>query len=227
MRSIRTLLVSALLVATTTCTAQGFATPLEGTSIMMSKEVHAILLDGTDLVGTVGSCMLNMGQLQSLTLKDAAGEKRKLKAEELSELRVKPTKMDNIGAMLSQPNLQAMITQDFSKSLDREWCYFVQTSPPGKDKKVMMQLLNPGFDKKMKVFVDPMAQETASGEDKSYFVVKEGSGEAIKVKKGSYSKEALKSIFNDCQVMVDNYAGDKMKLRDFAEHVFVFEQLCQ
>ena len=142
MRSIRTLLVSALLVTTTTCMAQGFATPLEGTSIMMSKEVHAILLDGTDLVGTVGSCMLNMGQLQSLTLKDAAGEKRKLKAEELSELRVKPTKMDNIGAMLSQPNLQAMITQDFSKSLDREWCYFVQTSPPGKDKKVMMQLLN-------------------------------------------------------------------------------------
>lgn len=200
---------------------------MDATGIMTSKEVHAITLDGRDVVGTVPTCMLNMGQLQSLTIKTEAGEKIKFKAEELSEVRVKPSKFQNVTTMLSQPNMSKFLKQDFGEVLNREWVFYVQTSPPGKDKKVMMQLLNPGFDKKMKVFQDPMAEQTGGGDDKSYFVVKAGSGEAIKVKKNMYKKEALTTVFGDCKVMVEFYSGDKMRLEDFAEHVFIHDQLCE
>lgn len=220
-------LCAVALLAAAPTSAQQFITPMDASGIMMSKEVHAITLDGRDVAGTVPSCMLNMGQLQSITIKDAAGEKHKFKAEELSEVRVKPSKFMNVTTMLSQPNMSKFLKQDFGEVLNREWVFYVQTSPPGKDKKVMMQLLNPGFDKKMKVFQDPMAQQTGGGDDKSYFVVKAGSGEAIKVKKNMYKKEALTTVFGDCKVMVEFYSGDKMRLEDFAEHVFIHDQLCE
>ena len=104
-----------------------------------------------------------------------------------------------------------------------------------KDKYVMMQLLNPGFDSKIKVYVDPNAGESAGvgvggvklvgGEDKSYLVVFDG-GKSTKYKKGKYKKEALGQLYKDCDVFKQNYEGEKFKWKNFAEHVFVYDQLC-
>lgn len=57
------LALAVTLIATAPASAQQFITPMDATGIMTSKEVHAITLDGRDVVGTVPTCMLNMGQL--------------------------------------------------------------------------------------------------------------------------------------------------------------------
>lgn len=57
-------------------------------------------------------------------------------------------------------------------------------------------------------------------------MAKAGSGEAIKVKKNRYKKAALTTVFDDRKVMVEFYSGDKMRLRDLGQHVFIQDQLC-
>ncbi|HEX5167909.1 MAG TPA: hypothetical protein VFW11_01960 [Cyclobacteriaceae bacterium] len=106
--------------------------------------------------------------------------------------------------------------------------------PGKKDKYALLQLLNPDFDSRIKVFQDPLAVETnglnsgtvsiTGQEDKSYLFVKDNN-RAFKVKKGSYKKD-FDDIFGDCTKMAEAYGGEKLKFRNAAEHVWVYDRAC-
>jgi hypothetical protein len=104
----------------------------------------------------------------------------------------------------STETVKKLTKANFEEISNREYIIYQQARLPGKKTKyVLLQLLNPGFDSKIKVFQDPWAAETqgltfsdaqlTGEEDKSYFFVKTG-GQAFKVKKGTYKKE-FKAIF--------------------------------
>lgn len=94
-----------------------------------------------------------------------------------------------------------------------------------------MQLLNPGFDTKLKVYDLPNAKsgETsiggiAVGGDKAtaYLVVK--NGESLKITKKKYKKQDFKLLFSDCPKILEN---NEPNFKEFATHVFFYDQLCE
>jgi len=97
-----------------------------------------------------------------------------------------------------------------------------------------MQLLNPGFDSKIKVFAEPSKKtgglnvgglQLTGGEARAYLFVK-GKEKSIEVKKGSYSKN-FQELYGDCPLMISKIQGEKIRWDDVALHVFAYEQACK
>ncbi len=96
-----------------------------------------------------------------------------------------------------------------------------------KTETLMMQLLNPSFSSKIKVYHDPYAKETAGigiagikvagGDDKSYYVAAHGAP-AFKLIKKNYEEE-FAALFDNCTVLNQKYA-DKIKWVDLETHVY-------
>ncbi|MFY0600044.1 MAG: hypothetical protein JXR03_10260 [Cyclobacteriaceae bacterium] len=217
--------------------AQYFIPEMNSSQIGAAKEAYAVTNAGDTVRGKIASAMIGLGQLRSFTIKKEDGSKVKFKSPDIKVLAVKPSKLTNIESAMSVPNVAKAGEIDFDKVVNREWVYFEQALlPKKKDKFVLMQLLNPGFDSKIKVYLDPNAKETGGigvggikvtgGEDKSYLVVFDG-GKSEVYKKSRYKKEALKQLYKDCSVFKENYGGEKFKWKNFAEHVFVYDQLCK
>lgn len=229
-------LLSIICLAALTTNAQYFIPEMNSSSITMAKEVYAVTNAGDTIRGKMGGAMIGMGQLRSFSIKLEDETKVKFKSSDVKILAIKPSKLTNIESAMSAPNVAKAGQIDFDAVVNREWVYFEQALlPKKKDKYVMMQLLNPGFDSKIKVYLDPNAKETrgigvseiqiTGGEDKSYLVVFDG-GKSEVYKKSRYKKEALQQLYKDCPVFEENYDGDKFKWENFAEHVFVYDQLC-
>lgn len=216
--------------------AQYFIPAMDNSEIGMSKEAYVVTNAGDTVRGRVLSAMIMSGQLRSFTIKEADDNKQKFKSTDVKLLAVKPSKLSNISSAMSVPNLSRAMEVDFSDIIDREWVYFEQALlPKKKDKYVMMQLLNPGYDSKIKVYLDPNANQTmnvsagglnlAGGEDKSYLVVYDGNKSEV-YKKSGYKKDALEKLYKNCPVFTENYEGEKFKWSNFAEHIYVYDQLC-
>lgn len=216
--------------------AQYFVPELSSDQINRGKEAYAVTNAGDTVSGRVTTVMLAMGQLRSFTIKKDDGSKAKFKSADVKSLAIKPSKIANMESAMSVQSVMTASSINFDEVINREWVYFEKALlPKKKDKPVMMQLLNPGFDSKIKVYLNPNAKETkgvslggikvTGGDDKSYLVVFDGN-KSVVYKKSKYKKEALSQLYKDCSVFTENYAGEKFKWRYFAEHVFVYDQLC-
>ena len=200
-----------------------------------SKDCIVELLDGTEMKSGMASAFIVNGYLKTVTLKDENGEKTKLKAEQIKWLKVKAdftAKLDMVAEGTS--SLNELIKTDFNEIIERDYIIYEQALlPKNKDKYRLLQLLNPGFDHRIKVYQDPNAKETAGlsmgdiqvtgGEDKSYLVVKDGAKSEL-VKKSKYKKD-FPELFGDCDIaqIIDS---SKVKFKNFAAHVFAYDQIC-
>jgi len=223
-----------LFLINTTLLAQGFITPVE--EVPHANECYIIKTDGSRMEGKVKSYDIAQG-IKAITLLDNNGNKQKVSAEEIREFGVKSTGLVKMELMAeSTETIKKYTKADFNEIAKREYIVYQQALMPGKkDKYALLQLLNPGFDNRIKVFQDPFAAETGglsvgvvsiSGEeDKSYLFVKD-SNRAFKVKKGSYKKD-FDDIFGDCSKMMEAYGGEKLKFKNAAEHVWVYDQACR
>ena len=223
------------LLITLTVQAQYFVPQMASDEISLSKEVYVVTTNGDTIRGKSGGATLMNGQMTRFNIKLDDGTKQKFKAEELLLVAIKPSKFTNITGALEATSLQNDL-KAFDDVIDREWVYYEQALlPKKKDKYALMQLANPGFDSRIKVYYDPTAKETkgvpgtggmvGGGKDKSYLVVYDGNKSEL-YKKGNYKKDALKLLYKNCDIFMDNYQGEKFKWKNFAEHVFVFDQLC-
>ncbi|REE05935.1 hypothetical protein [Marinoscillum furvescens] len=215
--------------------SQYFMPPVDEGLVMTAKEVYAITTAGDSVAGRINSAVMMGGQIRSLTIKKADKSKVKLKAADVKLLAVKATDFMNWTSAMSAPNIARVADMDYQKIMKREWILFDQARLPKKDKYALMQLLNPDFCSKIKVYVNPNANETmtsslngvmlAGGEDTSYLVVTDGDQAEI-YKKRKYKNEALTRLFKNCETFKEEYAGEKFKWKDFSEHVLVYDQLC-
>ena len=123
---------------------------------------------------------------------------------------------------------------DQSKVADG-YIYFEQAEVQVKKEKLtlMMQLLNPSFSSKIKVYHDPYANETASvgiggftmagGDDKSYYVAVRNQT-AIKLMKKNYDEDFNK-VFGFCTPLKNKF--EKIKWSEFEGHVYEHNQNCE
>jgi len=235
----QTLLLLLLLLLNVTVRAQGFIAVINDDefSVLFGNPTTVTRTDGSELIGKITSGTLTNGYLKSITLKTADGEKHKLKPEDMIRLSIKATKIIKLAMITeSTTSIQELTKTNFDKIDNLDSVIFERAARATKDDKyAMMQLLNPGFDSKIKVYADPNANQTGGlsmggvqftgGEDKSYLFVKKGEKTVITRKK-NYSKN-FEELYSDCPEMLSAFTGNKIKWQDLAGHVFAYDRICE
>ncbi len=212
--------------------AQQFIEPVENP---MSKECYLTLKTGVETKCEFKTYISNNG-IKSITIIDENGVKIKYKAAEVEKLRIKMTTLAKIGTIIEgSESITAVAKLDVTEIIEREFIIYEQALlPKKKDKYALLQLLNPGFDGRIKVYENPMGGESGlslggikvtGGEEKSFLVVKDGD-KSMKIKKGSYKKD-FSMLFGDCTEMLKILSDEKIHFQDMALHVLYFNLNCK
>ncbi|WKV11615.1 hypothetical protein [Marivirga harenae] len=227
------LLICAMVLsfAISTTQAQQFLTPVS----TLTGDAMVETTDGKMIEGDIRTAFFSGKGLKSFRIKDAeTGDVTRFKAEEVKSLRIKMDGWGKLATYAEQTSsLQKMATADFDEAVDREYIYYHTVKWPGKkDKFMLSQLLNPGFDNKIKVYDYP-GKKTASagiggmtvvgGNAKKYVVAIDG--KTYMVEKGKYKKEDFDMLFSDCEKLNSLEKSDK-EWDEMALHVFVNDTEC-
>ncbi len=208
---------------------QGFVTPLSS----LSGDVILTTTDMKTIEGKIRTAVTGMKGLTSLTIMDYNGTKHRLKAAQIQNFRVDIdgfAKLEMIDHKTR--NLRRMFESDFSEITDRKYAYYEQVKVPGKDRYVLTMLLNPGFDRKIKVYDKPGARtgETsignvavAGGEAKTYYVQKQG--RTYEITRSKFKRSQFKELFSDCPQLLQFFKYPDFD--DFSQHVLYYQMHCR
>ncbi len=203
-------------------------------SFSHKKNSYVTLIDGTEINGTIKDLDREKGLIEFVKIKDGAGKKHKLDADEIKFMYLPPSGFDKFSKATSflkdaQKWNDDKLDQDF---LNQGYVYFelADVKVKKKNKKLLMQLLNPNFSKVVKVYHDPYAKETmsagvggvklAGGDAKSYYISKEGAP-GFRLKKKDY-KEQFVPLWNSCKKIISDYTD--MKWGDLVQHVITYSE---
>ena len=212
--------------------AQQLLTPSIGFS--HKKTSYITLIDGTEITGSIKDIDRKKGLIEFIKIKDGAGKKHKLKPEQIKFMYLTPSGLDKYNKLTSfiydaQKWTDQKLDQDF---LNKGYVYFelADVKIKKKNRKFLMQLLNPSFSKYIKVYDDPLAKETMSfgvgsfdligGNAKSYYVSKGGSP-AFRLKKKNYKKEFI-PLWNSCDEVINGFPNQKWN--DLVMHIITFSE---
>lgn len=204
-----------------------FVTPLES----ISGDAIVTTVSGDILEGNLKNAMTGPNGLISFKLEDYNGRDHKFKAADAKELKIKVDGLAKLEIIAEQSsNISKLAKSNFEEVVQREYIIWQQLKHPKKDKFIMLQLLNPGFDSKIKVYHKPNAEsgETSvggvaisGGEAKAYILVKDG--KTIEMTKKDYKKGGYSELFSDC----DQMNNPKPDFKEFAVDVFTYDQDCK
>lgn len=209
--------------------AQGF---LPGTDMYSRKKpAYITLTDGSEIEGVLKTLNRKKGNIMSVTLDSP--KKMTLAAEEVASMYLPSSGLDKLGKTADAVfTVQKWDNKDLNlKTIEEGYAYFEQTKVDlkGKEMLLLMQLVNPHFSNKMRVYFDPYARETmavgmagltvAGGLDKSYFL-KVGDAPAFKLEKKNY-EELYPELFRDCPALVEKIKADP-DWKDLDKHIFEY-----
>ncbi len=225
-----------ILCAIYTSSAQEFATP--ATDFSISKPMYVTLKDGKEIEGKLKYLKYKKGLIQELVIVDSTGTKSKLMPENIEHMYLMPSGFDKLKRLSDfasdatkwgKSNISADV-------INKGYVYFEQAVVElknGKQINVLMQLLNPTFCSKVKVFHDPYAGETASagfagvklagGVAKSYYV-KKYDEVAFKALKKDYDEQFVE-LYSDCETVNSKYSSD-ISWYQFKEHIIEYNTEC-
>lgn len=212
----------------------------EALRISNDKESYITLNDGTEIVGTVKDLDRKKGLFEEVTIKKEDGKKMTFKPEDIKFMYLPPSGFSKFTVGMDKMTDINKINKDASNSsamMRPGYFYFETSEVMIKDKKrtLLLQMLNPSFSSKIKVFNDPYAKETmsagiggmtlAGGDSKSYYV-KVGDEPAFRLFKKNYDEE-LVHLYKDCASMKESYP-DGLFWSKFSKHIFAFDaSACQ
>jgi hypothetical protein len=199
-----------------------------------SNKGMVILQNGDTISGKFG-IVSNIQNIKSLTIKDENDVKHKLEAEQIKKVLVKVQNLAKFTVETS--SIKDMSQTSYAKVANTEYYIWEPAVTPKKGKMKVMQLVNSGFDSKMKVYRNPTSGETGGvgiggipltgGIEKSYYIVKAGADIAIEVEKGKYKKQYFEIFAYDCPKLKEALDDKKPDWDGFPAHVFIYDQLCE
>lgn len=206
------------------------------TSFSHKKTSYITLKDGSTVEGTIKDLDRKKLVIDEVKLKTADGKVVKLKPEDIAHMYLPESglsKVSNAADFFTDAN--RWDNKDLDGDLvSQGYVYFESTEVIWKKKRLnlLLQLLNPHFAEKIKVYNDPLAGETMSagigpvkligGLDKSYYVLKSEAKAAIRLKKKHYDDE-FKGFYSSCKAV----SSQKPKWEDFVSHVYKFAKECK
>ncbi|MDQ3016037.1 MAG: hypothetical protein M3R25_04870 [Bacteroidota bacterium] len=190
-------------------------------------------MDGSTITGTLKDIDRKKGLIKFVNIEDGEGKKNKLKAEKIQTMYLPPTAFDNMSkAMDAIHDTQKWTAQKINQDLiSKGYVYFENSKVKIKKKEslLLMQLLNPDFCDKVKVYHDPFAKETTSlgvgpvtvagGNDKSYYMLLNGSKAAFRLYKKNYNDE-FKGMWSKCPSLIKKYP--KVTWGEFTDHIIAY-----
>lgn len=216
--------------------SQEFLQPSEGFS---HKEiVYLTLMDGKELQGTVHDIDRKKGLIEEIVIRDGNDKKIKLKPEDVKFMYLMPSGLDKLSNAIeatTEVNNYTDARLD-NALLGKGYVYFENVPIMLKKKRytMLMQLLNPSFSSKIKIYDDPRAKESTSigigplkvagGIDKSYFISKDNEV-AYKIEKSDY-KDTFTPLFQSCSTVYEKYKAD-IAWRDLEKHVYDYTTECK
>lgn len=205
-------ILAIFLLATSFAHAQSF---MEGFDRFSSKKpAYLTLQNGQKVEGTIEDLDRKKGNISEITLK-VNGKKKTFAPEEIKEMYLPASGLDKFS---KQMEVGTNLSKDLkSERVSEGYGYFefTEVEMKGKIKPLLMQLVNIGFENKIKVYFDPFARETVSvgygplkvgGLDRSYYV-KQGDKPAYKITKSNYEEwgtEAMKDCPEAVKTLVSN-----------------------
>lgn len=224
------------LLSYTTVSAQLFTPAFE---LFSSKDVAYInLADGTHLVCTVSSISQKNGLIQSISI-TPNGEKKKLrlKAEGISHMYLPISSFSKFDNSIRRAFDKHVLNKGINTEIiSQGYAYFEKTKVVNKTEveELLLQVLNPTFSEKIKVYNIPLAKQTIStevagitithDENKSYFI-KVGEATAVKLRKNNYD-EAYAALYKDCPALVQKLKHDH-RWAKFDEHLWAYTTECK
>lgn len=207
---------------------QSLITPLDDSALGFIKSAIVTLNDDSQIEGVkFPMYMMSNGMISSFTLKTADGEKKKFKADEVKLLEVEPSNFVTNMMIADEITLTNIIKNDYSFIENMKYAIYEKVEIK-EEKFRLLQLLNPGFDENIKVYLDPNAKQTSnlgfnSGEDKSFYIKK--GDESFLLKKKNYKKE-FPILFGDCTAMIEIFESENIavKFKDLALHVAAYNE---
>lgn len=193
------------------------------------------MIDGSEIQGKIKDIDRKKGLIEYIKVKDADGKKHRLDADEIKFMYLPPNKFDKLGkAMDAITDTQKWTDEKLDQDLFSQGYVYFELSDvkiKKKNKQLLMQLLNPNFSKKIKIYHDPFAKESmslnvgglkvAGGHAKSYYIAKTGET-AYRMKKKNYKKEDFNSLWKSCDKVTDQYPDKKWS--NLTKHVVTFSE---
>ncbi|CAN1558783.1 hypothetical protein MCERE19_02528 [Spirosomataceae bacterium] len=178
---------------------------MEGFDRFSSKKItYLTLSDGSKVEGVIEDLDRKRGNISEISLK-VDGKKKTYKPDQIKEMYLPASGLDKLSKQIE-------VATNFSKDLNSDritdgygFFEYTQVEIKGKVQSLLMQLVNPGFHNKVRVYFNPFATETMSvdlgpmkvgGLDRSYFV-KVGDEPAYRITKGNYNEKS-KELFKGC-----------------------------
>lgn len=203
------------------------------------KESYITLKDGKEIVGFIDDIDRKKGLIEEIAIKDQNKKKIVLKPDDVKHMYIAPSGFDKLTTLDKKMYDATEWTEDQSihnEFVKKGYVFFETTEVLIKKKKMtlLLQLLNPGFAKKIKVYFDPYADETmavgfgginvAGGDAKSYYV-KKGDAVAFKLQKKNYEEE-FENLYGDCPELKKEFAK-KLGWSNVEKHIFFYSENCK
>ncbi|MBL3658370.1 hypothetical protein [Fulvivirga sediminis] len=233
------LLTMALIAFLVSAQAQTFSPAFHGFS--KKKTTYITKKDGTELTGRLKSLSWKKGLIKEIKFEDIeAGKKVKIKPEDIDHMYVPPSAMAKLAQKMDAATDLTKIRDNelSSEHLEDGYLYMESSKVQIKKKKVMdcmLQVVNPTFSGKIKVYNDPFAKESAAigvggmtlagGLDKSYYIKKEGETIAKKIRKKDYKKD-MAELFPECPELLSKYAANP-DWSEFEKFIYDYSTMCK
>ena len=192
------------------------------TSLIKNPAVVA-LTSGGQIVGTIKSISIQKGKLLDVTIEMTDKTIQKLKPKEIESLKIR----SSTPVMFTLKDQQG---NDIKKVVYSQYIFEHPFQKSGKVKPDVMQLLNPGFDSKLKIYADltssqpvsPILNSQGASQEIRYVIVV---GEKIFYTNAqSYPRDFLR-LFGDCDVM--NSMSKDADISAIAVHTLLYDHYCR
>lgn len=191
-----------------------FMTPLSS----ISGPAFVTKVNGDTLSGDLKNAMSGPNGIVSFKIEKADGTSEKIKTADVKELKIK---IDGLARIEMVANAEIHLTKPEKNNLEqigtREYILWEQVKHYKKDKFLLLQLINPDFDDKIKVYAVPVPSSSEITNDNiSYYVVKDGVTKKMSNK--DYKKGGYAELFSDCPAMNKK----KPKIADLAQDILEY-----
>lgn len=213
--------------------AQFFVQQVKQTNIKGAETAYVVLTTGDTIRGTISQVSYQDSLITQVNFRNE-GERLRFPIENITTLAVLNSSWIRKEEAALGPVLKSMKNKDFIDALpDDGYIIFEKIRLPGNQERYQLaQLLNPGWDTKIKVFKHPEAEITGYTkialditigglmENKYYFSV--GGDKVFELSDFQYRKRGLERIFSSCPELRDK----KLKWKELPEDVFTHFQKC-
>lgn len=228
-------MLSLVLILTLSAQTQAQELLSPSNSFSHKKTAYITLTDGTEVKCTIKKIDRKKGLIKEIKVRNEEGKKVKYKPDEIAYMYLPPSGLDKLGKALdfledAKKWTDEKLEQDL---LNQGYVYFEQSDVKlkKKTKSMLMQLLNPGFSRKVKVYHDPWAKESlslgvgpvkvAGGIAKSYYVKLDTDKVAFRLKKKHYRSE-FKLLWKSCPAVKDSVHD--IRWSEFTKHIITYTE---